>query len=505
MKDCNPPNCQYSIQREDCIRPNPYIERLSYCSRNNISKKDCIYDARKAYEKACDYYYERIQKKDKKINYSNIILEKQKELEKIKDEIKLIEEKINIPHEKNSLLESINKFEKDLDYELMKFNKSDKKSDKKSSLKEEIKITDKKSDEKLLSILKKQKSINISDRIKYYHIIHNYIKGIKQNKNCFNAYKNTEDEIKYRIGENIILDKKIGDDSKYGIVFISHYIFPKNKEIEKNLIFATKLSDYKRSANITEYIVLKFLTKLNIDNICPHFPIGYGKLICRKIDNDNQDFKLLTYKQGKLGSKLYNIDHIYIFNELANGSLYQLYKSLKKTLDFNILLNAFEQCIMAIIFFNKYTNAYHNDCHAGNFLYHKITPGGYIHYKIYGNDYYIKNIGYLWVIWDYGLISPYYNSYNINRNKFGNLLNILPINNDFKRFTSIFNKIIPNNYTINSIKDFLKFYDIITDVTNIKQFTIDLLENLARSSTTFKKSINSTNSKIVNSTPYIIN
>ena len=50
----------------------------------------------------------------------------------------------------------------------------------------------------------------------------------------------------------------------------------------------------------------------------------------------------------------------------------------------------------------------HNDCHAGNFLYHKIKPGGCFHYKINGVDFYIKNLGYLWVIWDFGIVTKLY-------------------------------------------------------------------------------------------------
>ena len=46
---------------------------------------------------------------------------------------------------------------------------------------------------------------------------------------------------------------------------------------------------------------------------------------------------------------------------------------------------------------------YHSNSHWGNFLYHKIKPGGYIHYKIEGRDYYLENVGYLWVIWGFGL------------------------------------------------------------------------------------------------------
>ena len=40
MDKCEPPKCEYSIFRQKCIKPNPYIERLSYCNRKNISKKD---------------------------------------------------------------------------------------------------------------------------------------------------------------------------------------------------------------------------------------------------------------------------------------------------------------------------------------------------------------------------------------------------------------------------------------------------------------------------------
>ena len=71
------------------------------------------------------------------------------------------------------------------------------------------------------------------------------------------------------------------------------------------------------------------------------------------------------------------------------------------------------------MFFHKYINAFHNDAHAGNFLYHRIKPGGYFHYNIYGQDFYLENIGFLWVIWDFGLIQPFSNSNLINNNKYG--------------------------------------------------------------------------------------
>jgi predicted unusual protein kinase regulating ubiquinone biosynthesis (AarF/ABC1/UbiB family) len=38
---------------------------------------------------------------------------------------------------------------------------------------------------------------------------------------------------------------------------------------------------------------------------------------------------------------------------------------------------------------------YHNDLHLGNFLIHKVKPGGFWHYKISDIDIYVKNMGYL--------------------------------------------------------------------------------------------------------------
>jgi len=46
----------------------------------------------------------------------------------------------------------------------------------------------------------------------------------------------------------------------------------------------------------------------------------------------------------------------------------------------------------------------HNDAHFNNYLIHNIKPGGYFHYNIYGVDYYLKNLGFLVILNDFGLI-----------------------------------------------------------------------------------------------------
>jgi hypothetical protein len=449
----------------------------------------------------------------KKLN-STEFKEKEKELKKVKNDINDIIKKLgsNLSKKsiKNSILNSIKNFEKELDIELDKLDNFLKKD--KIQFKDAFEIQPQKKDnDSYISFFKNKKKINLSDRIKYYNILNKYIKSIKGN-NCFNIIiKNNKKE--YSIGDKIIIDKRIGDDSKYGITFISHYKKTSNLELEKYLIFATKLTDFNRKGNINEYKILKYLTKLNIDEVCPHFPIGYGKLVCDKVPND---LKTTIKKKRRqiLGSELYNKSHIFIFNELADGSLKQL---KYKQMSYEIIDNALEQCIISVIFFNKYVNAYHNDCHYGNFLYHLIEPGGYFHYNIYGSDYYIENIGYLWVIWDYGLIKPYYNTYEVNKNMFGSyvpnknkfgvvLKTPLAITNDFNKLIgSIISVLGYKNTLLNEINYLLSIYNYVTDINSIKDFTIKLLNILVIYSNTFKKSIDTRHSKIINKKPYIIN
>ncbi len=240
--------------------------------------------------------------------------------------------------------------------------------------------------------IKLSKNFTLNNRIAYFKIIYKYIKS--QNKfdpkKCFEF----DDNNIIKIGSNIIIDKKIGTESKYGIVFLTHY----NDKNNKKIFFATKIIDSSKKYNIIESKILEYLTKLNIKyKLCPHFPITYSILNC-----NNTSF----IKNKKMFKHLYNKKLMFIFNELAHDNLYNLIYSTN-VINSKILYNALAQIFMAIMFFNKYTNAFHFDGHCGNYLYHKITPGGYFHYRINDEDYYIENLGYLWIIWDFGLIVPF--------------------------------------------------------------------------------------------------
>ena len=388
----------------------------------------------------------------------------------------------------------------------------------------------------ILPLMQINRMSNIQYRIRYYKILNKYIESRKKyNDNCLRLYKYIDSYPIYRIGNRIILDKQIGSDSKYGSVFLSHYRLT-NKKFGKLFTFATKINNGLDSRNINEYTVLKDLTNCVIKQECPHFPMSFGKLECTKqnirelssvylsdrspsfIRQNSSSFKSLLDNMPKNIQNKQNL--LITLNELAENDLEYFIKLYHR--DDIFIWNSLVQVILSLMFFHKYINAYHRDSHNGNFLYHKTTPGGYYHYNLYGKDFYLENIGFLWVIWDFGLIQPFSNSKLINNNKYGtgdpNTLLIIDymkiIRSGYRHKES--DGHISNKYMFSSdVNTFITFlYDellkneYITS-TNIKQFPsldkelIRILVNYGPNNT-FKTEIGSKDFIINANKPYII-
>jgi hypothetical protein len=117
--------------------------------------------------------------------------------------------------------------------------------------------------------------------------------------------------------------------------------------------------------------------------------------------------------------KYKNANILMIMSELADGSLFDFYKKELNN-DYKnkkIILNAFGQIYISLIFYHKIMNAFHGDSHSGNFLFRRIKKGGYYHYNIFGKDYYIENLGYVWEIWDFGIALGFSDSEEVNKNR----------------------------------------------------------------------------------------
>jgi len=298
----------------------------------------------------------------------------------------------------------------------------------------------------LFKPLIKRVTANIIDRINYFTIINNYINKIKNG--CVEKNDN-----KIILGDRIIIDKQIGNIGKYGVVYKAHYN-PTNiqkKELGNVFKFVIKVCEFN-NMNKKEIETGKILNKLLIDFKCPHFPFLYGYIKCDK----KQDFI----------SEYFSFEKSYlIVYELANSTLSQLildlFMNTQISIDLNdIIKNSLIQIYLSMIFFNKYSGLNHNDTHFNNFLYHKIKKGGHFHYKFYGKDYYLENIGYLWVINDFGMVSKLKSSISdlkfFTEKMLTTYIKLEIFNDDINKFINDMMKLLSKkNVKINTIIDFI--------------------------------------------------
>lgn len=253
-------------------------------------------------------------------------------------------------------------------------------------------------------------SADVYVRNRYLMMVKREIKEIlKTDNGCLKIYKiNPDETVKYRIGNNIILKKRIGSKSAFGEAYISEF----RDKSKKLLTFVTKIYRFDEKKTPRELKLLELLTNKVRMDLCPHFPITYGSVMCNKIRirmKDNFIQSNSKEKPVKQNWKYYpnivkdiyfnNGKMISLFNELANGDLKNFFQVYSENTE--LLINSYVQNQLSILFYYYHTDMAHNDCHWGNFLYHKIKKGGYFHYKIFDKDYYLENLGFLWVIWDF--------------------------------------------------------------------------------------------------------
>ena len=141
-----------------------------------------------------------------------------------------------------------------------------------------------------------------------------------------------------------------------------------------------------------EIEIFKYLhTEAIIKNIV-HIPSYYHNVICDKIIR-RPEYPDLLYTAA-YDYKYYSL----LFFETADGDLSSFIR--ENSLDDNLWKNMYEQLFMCI--FTLHHHGYiHNNSIRCNFIYRKIEKKGCFHYKINGEDYYIENLGILWMIYNY--------------------------------------------------------------------------------------------------------
>ncbi len=178
-------------------------------------------------------------------------------------------------------------------------------------------------------------------------------------------------------------NKRIGSESKYGVAWLNM-----GKGFAKLFRFSSKImsSDLQQHKNEAE--ILEKTSQLVESNKCPNMPITYKIMNCDSLCKF-QDCPNVA-KQNK---------YFVVLNELAD---YDLQTWFKEKHDDATYESVIMQMIFAIYAFHN-LGYEHNDAHLGNFLVHKIKPGGYWRYKIKDTTVYVPNKGYLIVLWDFGI------------------------------------------------------------------------------------------------------
>lgn len=195
------------------------------------------------------------------------------------------------------------------------------------------------------------------------------------------VYKATANKKYKREEKNVIVVKKI-DLAE----------LKETKDLDRLTAKATPESIYKlyqsesafRNPALIEIISNTLLNQLVLQNICPNYVLNYyWDLTIDKSDSSKR-------------SKRY----INIYNEYINYSDFSSWAESKHTNKY--WFNALFQIMIGLAAMKRYFNLLHTDFHTGNILVQKVKPGGYWLYTINGNNYYLPNLGFVFLISDFG-------------------------------------------------------------------------------------------------------
>lgn len=138
-----------------------------------------------------------------------------------------------------------------------------------------------------------------------------------------------------------------------------------------HIFYTTRIFNYP---SLIEIVANTLTNQLVLQNVCPHYILNYHW----NYDNNT----------------------INLYNEYATFG--DFYKWAKMDHSHEIWMNALFQILVGLYAIKKYYNMHHTDFHTGNILVHKVKPGGYWIYTINRKNYHVPNLGYIFLLSDFG-------------------------------------------------------------------------------------------------------
>lgn len=136
---------------------------------------------------------------------------------------------------------------------------------------------------------------------------------------------------------------------------------------------------------LIELIASTLVNQLIFQKISPHYSLNYYwdlEIPKSTVDKNIKDRYLNTY------------------NEYVNGGDFEDWAEEHNEPE--LWFNALFQIMVGLCAMKRYYGLLHTDFHTKNILIQKVTPGGYWEYTIDGNQYYVPNLGYVFLIHDFG-------------------------------------------------------------------------------------------------------
>jgi serine/threonine protein kinase len=510
MVPCVPPKCFYLKKKDKCVKPNPYIETLAWCKRNGIKnhqecRKKYYTDRDNAKALACERYSERLAYVKPKVHSVVNIAMKNTHMNAKTSPRGTRNHTISMkpikPQFKTSNI-SEHIFVRDI-YD-RKTRSSLKVQEKEAMRSESSSINTAKIDKAMKKLqamrikmfLKKHllvKYFSLEKRVKYYKYVKNFLRKLNTTA-CIKPkqFKNKSGSVVqgYTIEDIIDLERRIGTDSVYGVVY---------KTSVKNMLgrapIATKLMQKYDTGNKNEIEINKRISQNIIGReISRHFLFSYKSFECTNWLDDKDVPSLI--KNEEYFASLY---------ELAHGDVASLCSNKGFLGNEELVINIACQCLLSIATLHK-MGLVHRDTHWGNFLYHIMDNNkGYYHYIINGKNYYLKNCGYNVMLCDFGLAT----SYTADKSSVAN--------EDYRKILEAFqNKNIgaakwgkysslPNEKVSGFIKNVISHIFRVQGSKNenrfIEEFLIDFLNSPIRG---ILVNVRPPNEKIINDKPFII-
>jgi hypothetical protein len=232
-----------------------------------------------------------------------------------------------------------------------------------------------------------RKGDDVRSRIKYAGIVRRYLeKSFDPAAACLSKATSPGNKLALkdvREGKDLIVfDNRIGTKSLYGVAHLHA-----GRGFHRLVKFASKIMVFGTQSHDIEVQILKMMTEAVEKYATPNFPITYSVGTCS-----------VPCKGRACPKPVKGKPYYVILNELADMDLQKWHKTRHTEAEHASVV---AQVMLGLYAFHRMGFA-HEDAHLGNFLIHKVTPGGYWWYRVGGVNVYVENLGSLLVLWDPG-------------------------------------------------------------------------------------------------------